>query len=87
MPNVIAIHAVGNMDTWLASENRARFFPQFCSSYTIYRHPSESKVAIMWEDADMAKLEATLGSPEGTAAKAADTVIEPIQIFIQIDGK
>ena len=87
MSNIIAVHAVGNMETWLAgSENRARVFQQFSTGYRLYRHPKESKVAIVWENADLAKLQAVLGSEEAAAAKAADTVIDPIEIFVEIDG-
>ena len=57
MSRVIATHAVGNMDTWLAGGNeRAEIFKQFCSAYRIFRHPKENKVAIAWENVDLKKL-------------------------------
>jgi hypothetical protein len=31
-------------------------------------------------------MKATLDSPEGAAAKAADTVIDPIEVFIEVEG-
>jgi hypothetical protein len=31
-------------------------------------------------------MKATLDSPEGAAAKAADTVLDPIDVFIEIEG-
>jgi hypothetical protein len=85
MPNVIAIHSVGNMDQWLAgAENRSRLFREFSSGYRLYRVPEQSKVAIIWEDADLTKLEATLGGAEAAKAKAEDTVVDPIEIFVEI---
>jgi hypothetical protein len=57
MSRVIAMHAVGNMDTWLAGGNeRAEIFKQFCSGYRIFRHPKENKVALVWEDVDLKSL-------------------------------
>lgn len=87
MSNVIAIHAVGNMETWLAgAENRTRLFKQFCAGYRLYRQPDEAKVAIVWENADMAKLQEVLASPEAAAAEKMDTVLEPIELFVEIEG-
>ena len=87
MARVIAIHGVGNMDTWLAGgAERAEIFKQFSSSYRIYRHPADNKVAIVWENADPQKLEAVLGHPDTEKAKVKHTVREPIDIFVEVDG-
>ena len=40
----------------------------------------------MWENADMAKLEAALSSPETEKAKAKHTVREPVDIYVEVDG-
>jgi hypothetical protein len=87
MPRVIATHAVGNMDTWLAGGNeRAEIFKQFCSAYRIFRHPKESKVALAWENVDLTKLEAALGHPDTERAKVRHTVLEPIDVYIEVEG-
>jgi hypothetical protein len=87
MPRVVATHSVGNMDTWLAGgQERAEIFKQFCSGYHIYRHPEANKVAVVWEDADMEKLKAALGSPEAEKSKARHTVLEPIEIYVEVKG-
>jgi hypothetical protein len=86
MSNVIAVHAVGNLDTWLGNENRPGLFKQFCSGYRLYRLPEKAKVAIVWENADMAKLQKILGSPDAEAAKKADTVLDPIELFVELQG-
>ena len=87
MSRVIATHAVGNMDTWLAGGNeRAEIFKQFCSAYRIFRHPKENKVAIAWENVDLKKLEAALGHPDTERAKARHTVLEPIDVYIEVEG-
>jgi len=87
MPRVVAVHAVGNMETWLAGgEERAEIFKQFCSAYRIYRSPSGNRVAVAWEGADVQKMEAALTSPESEKAKARHTVVEPIDIYIEVEG-
>ena len=85
MSNVIATHAVGNMDTWLAGgEERAALFSKFCKSYRIYRDPRQAKVSIVFENVDMPKLEATLASPETAATAAKHTVIQPIDLQLEV---
>jgi hypothetical protein len=87
MSNVLAVHAVGNMDTWLGNNNRPGLFKQFCTGYRLYRMPDKAKVAIVWENVDMAKFERLLSSPEAEAGKKADTVIDPIEVFLELEGK
>lgn len=87
MPRVIATHAVGNMDTWLeGGEERAEIFKQFSSAYRIYRHAKESKVALVWENANLQKLEATLTHPDTEKAKSRHTVLEPIEMYVEVEG-
>jgi hypothetical protein len=87
MPRVIATHAVGNMDTWLAGgKERAEIFKQFSSGYRIYRHAKGNKVALVWENADLQKLEAALSHPDTERAKSRHTVLEPIDIYIEVEG-
>jgi hypothetical protein len=86
MATIVATHAVGNMDTWLGANNRKALFPKFCSSYRIFRHTDTNRVCIVFENADVDKMKAFLGSPEAQAAKAKDTVIDPIEIYIEVEG-
>ena len=87
MPRVIATHVVGSMETWLAGgEERAEIFKEFCSAYRIYRNPKENKVAIVWENADLEKMEAVLTRPDSGKAKARHTVVDPIEIYIEVEG-
>jgi hypothetical protein len=87
MPRVIATHAVGNMDTWLAGgKERAEIFKQFSSGYRIYRHAKGNKVALVWEDADLQKLEAALSHPDTEKAKSRHTVLEPIDVYVEVEG-
>jgi hypothetical protein len=87
MPNVIATHAVGNMETWLAGgDERTAFFKKFCRAYRVYRHPGQAKVSVFFEDADMAKLEATFAEPAAVAAKARHTVVDPIDIYVEVQN-
>jgi hypothetical protein len=87
MPRVIATHAVGNMDTWLAGgAERAEIFEQFSSGYRVYRHPKENKVALVWENADLQKLQAALSHPDTEKAKSRHTVLEPVDIYFEVEG-
>ena len=86
MTTVVAIHSVRSMDQWLKGKNREKLFPTFSSNYRLFRHADGKRVGIVWEGVDLGKMKATLDSPEGAAAKAADTVIDPIEVFIEIEG-
>ena len=88
MPRVIATHAVGNMDKWLSEgAERAEIFKQFSRGYRIYRHPKESKVALVWENADVQKLAATLAHQDTEKAKSRHTVLEPVDIYVEVEGR
>jgi hypothetical protein len=87
MPRVIATHAVGDMSTWLAGgSERAEIFKPFCSGYRVYRHKNGNRVAIVWENADMPKLEAALTHPDTQKAKDRHTVIDPIDVYVEVEG-
>jgi len=87
MPRVVATHAVGNMETWLAGgAERAELFKQFSGSYRIFRHAKDNRVSVVWENADLQKLQAALGHPDAEKAKSRHTVIDPIEMYIEIEG-
>jgi hypothetical protein len=87
MTTVVVTHAVGNMDTWLAGgDHRKAVFANFCSSYRIFRHSDAKLVSIVCENVDLAKMKSTLSTSETEAAKAADTVIDPVEIYIEVEG-
>ena len=87
MPRVIATHTVGNMNTWLAGgSERADLFKAFCSGYRVYRHQDENKVAIVLENVDMPKLEAALAHPDTQKLKAKHTVVDPIEVYVEVEG-
>ena len=87
MTTVVVTHAVGDMDTWLGGgDERKALFANFSSSYRIFRHTDANLVSIVWENADLDKMKAALSSSETEAAKAAHTVIDPIEIYIEVEG-
>ena len=88
MTAVVVIHAVGNIDSWLKGRaDRKGIFPKFCSSHRIFRHPDEpNRVSIVCENVDLAKLKAMLDTPETAAAKAKHTVIDPLVVYMEVDG-
>jgi hypothetical protein len=87
MTAVVVTHAVGNMDTWLGGgDERKTLFADFSSGYRIFRHADADRVSVVWEDVDLEKMNALLRSPKGRAAEAAHTVVEPIEIFIEVEG-
>ncbi len=87
MTTVVATHAVGDMDTWLeGGDGRKALFESFCSSYRIFKHVDKDRVSLVWEGVDLEKMQALLTSAEGDAGKAKHTVIDPIELYIEIDG-
>ena len=87
MTTVVATHAVGNMETWLrGGDHRKSVFAKFCSSYRIFKHADANRISIVCENVDLAKMEATLGNAETAKAKSADTVIDPVDIYIEVAG-
>jgi len=87
MTTVVASHAVSDMATWLAGgDHRKALFANFCASYRIFRHANEDRVSIVFEDADLEKMQAIINSEEGKAARAKHGVLEPIEIHIEIEG-
>jgi hypothetical protein len=88
MTAVVVTHAVGDIDTWLkGGADRKELFSKFCSSHRIFRHPDDpNRVSIVCENVDLAKLKATLDTAETNAAKAKHTVIDPIEVYMEVDG-
>ena len=87
MTSVVATHAVGNMNIWLAGgAERAALFANFSSSYRIFKHGEKAQVSILWEGVDLEKMQAMLASPEAAEGKAAHTVIDPIEIYVEVEG-
>lgn len=87
MTRVVATHAVGDMDTWLAGgEARAALFANFSSSYRIFKHAEKDRVSIVWDGVDVEKMQAMLASPEAAEGKVAHTVIDPIEVYIEVEG-
>ncbi|MBJ3764038.1 hypothetical protein ILP92_14910 [Maribius pontilimi] len=87
MTSAVVTHAVGNMDTWLAGGDvRTKTFSGFCSGHRIFRHSDQDRVSIVFEDVDLDKMKTILATPEATASKAQHTVIEPIELYIEVEG-
>jgi hypothetical protein len=87
MTTVVAAHAVGDMKTWLkGGDERKALFKGFCSSYRIFKHASKNQVCVVLKDVDLEKMKAMMSSPETAARKAKHTVIDPVEIYVEIDG-
>ena len=87
MTTVVAAHAVGDMTKWLAGgDERKALFKGFCSSHQIFKHASKNQVCVVLKDVDLEKMKAMMSSPETAARKAKHTVIDPVEIYIEIDG-
>ena len=67
-------------------DERKALFKKFCSSYRIFRHTTKDRVCLVWNDVDLEKMKAMMNSPETAAGKAKHTVIDPIEIYIEVDG-
>ena len=87
MTAVDVTHEVGNMDNWLGGgDERNALFANFSSSYRIFRHTDANLVSIVWENVDLEKMKAMFSSLEAKAAEAAHTVIQPVEIYIEVEG-
>ncbi len=87
MTRVVATHAVGNMKTWLGGGNeRTTLFRSFCKSHRIFKHVDKDRVSIVFEGVDLEKMRALLNSAEGEAGKTKHTVIDPIEIYVEVEG-
>ena len=87
MASVVATHAVGDMNTWLGGgEVRSATFAKFSSGHRIFKHVEKNMVSIIWDDVDLEKMRETLGSAEASQSKAMHTVIDPIELFIEVPG-
>jgi hypothetical protein len=87
MTMVVVTHAVGDMETWLkGGEHRKAVFSKFCSNHRIFKHAEANRVSILCENVDLAKMQETMGAVETVKAKAADTVIDPIDVYIEVAG-
>jgi hypothetical protein len=86
MTTVVATHAVGDMDTWLAGgSERQELFKGFSSGYRIFRRAKKNEVSIVFEGVDLEKMKAMLRSSEAAQAKARHTVVDPVEIYIEIE--
>ncbi len=87
MTTVVVTHAVGDMDAWLkGGEDRKALFLKVCSSYRIFRQDGTNRVSIVCENVDLAKMQEMMSAPETAKAKAAHTVTDPIEVYIDSPG-
>lgn len=87
MTTVVLSHAVGDMEQWLkGGSNRKPNFDQFCESYTLLRHAEGDRVSIVCTGTDIEKMKQVLGSAAAAKAKEADTVLDPIDVYVEIPG-
>jgi hypothetical protein len=88
MTSVVVTHAVGDIDTWLkGGVDRKKLFPTLCTSYRVFRHPDQAnRVSIVCENMDLPKLKAAMDSAEVKALMAKHTVIQPVEIYMEVDG-
>ena len=87
MTTVVAVHGVGDMKTWLkGGDERKALFKGFSSRYRIFKHATKDQVCLVWNDVDLEKMKAAMASPETAAGKAKHTVVDPIEIYIEVEG-
>jgi hypothetical protein len=87
MTTVVATHAVGDMKTWLkGGDERKALFKGFCSGYRIFKHASRNQVCLVLNGVDLEKMKAAMNSPETAAGKAKHTVVDPIELYIEVEG-
>lgn len=88
MPNVVITHAVEELDRWLQgkAERAAAIESATGSNVTDYvAHDGSNNIAITADVADLAAMQAMLGSPppEVVAAMEAHGVVQPITVYFE----
>ena len=63
---------------------KAPLSPRYRRNYTTPRGTTRS--SIVFEGVDLDRMKAILGSPEAAASKAEHTVIDPIEMYIEVKG-
>ena len=87
MTTTVVSFAVGNMDTFLAgADARKANLAKFCSSYRVLKNTNADRISIVCENVDLEKMKAVLSSPETAANRAKNTVLEPMDYYIEVEG-
>lgn len=87
MTTVVVNFAVGNVDTFLAGgDTRKENLSKFCSSYRVFRHTDANRISIVCENVDVEKMKAVLSSPESKATTMKNTVLDPMDRYIEVEG-
>ena len=88
MPTVIAYHEIGDQQTWLASENREKFFgPLGVTGIREFIDPGNpNRAAVLMEVPDMDKVQAAIADQDGAQVMAEDTV-RPETLVILVSAK
>lgn len=85
MTAVVVTHAVGDMKTWLeGGTKRADLFSRFSKSYRIFQQTDGKRVSVVWEDVDLDAMKVLLASPEAKESQKLHSVVEPIEVFVEI---
>lgn len=86
MATIIIRHKVGNFDTWLAGhQDRVNVFSPAISSFKTYRDSQNpNSIAMVLEVSDLEKLNELMTDPEVQPYKDKHTVIDPIEVFIEV---
>lgn len=87
MATIVIRHKVGNFNTWLAGhQDRVKVFSPAISSFKTFQDANDPKtIAMVVEVNDMEKLNAIMTDPKVQPYKDKHTVIDPIEVFMQVD--
>jgi hypothetical protein len=87
MATIVVRHKVGNFQTWLAGhQDRVKVFGPAIKSFKTFQDSNDPKsIAMVIEVSDMEKLNAIMTDPTVQPYKDKHTVIDPIEVFMQVD--
>lgn len=87
MATIVITHKVGNFDTWLAGhQDRVNVFSPAIKSFKTFRNANDPKtISMVLEVNDMEKLNAIMTDPKVQPYKDKHTVIDPVEVFMQVD--
>jgi len=87
MTAVVFNYAVGDMDIFLAgADERKGTLAKYCSSYRVFRHTDSSRICVVAENVDLEKMKAALSSPQAAENRAKNTILPPMDRYIEVQG-
>lgn len=87
MPTIVARHRVGDFNTWIQGhQDRVDIFSPAISSFQTFQDMDDpNSIILILEVTDLEKMKEIMEDPANDAVKARHTVLEPINMYRQVE--